>query len=267
MAKLKVDGGELWWQVSGTGAPLVILRGLGRSTRHWMGFEKKVAESFQTICIDARGIGRSTAKPSWTLSIGSMADDVARVLDHLDIPKASIFGVSLGGMVAMAFGARHQHRTHKLVVANSSIATRRALRLTPAAMQTLVLGVTNPQRRHELLARVLTAPGKNDSDLQKLAKAWEKIEQQEGTPLLTILKQLGAAARFTAAELKPLSAPTLVMVGREDQFVPTINSAIIRESIPGSEYVEIEGAGHELTLDKAEDVLAAIKSFVTGVTG
>jgi 3-oxoadipate enol-lactonase len=264
VAKLKVDGGEIWWQVSGTGAPLVILRGLGRSTRHWMGFEKKVAESFQTICIDARGTGRSTARPSWNLTIASMADDVALVLDHLGIPRTSIFGVSLGGMVAMAFGGRHQHRTHRLVVANSSVANRRALRLTPAALRALVQGAASPTRRHELLARVLTTPGKKDLEIQKLAKAWEKIEAQEGTPVMTVLKQLGAAARFTAAELKALNVPTLIMVGRDDQFVPTINSTIIRESIPGCEYVEIDGAGHELTLDKTDEVLAAIKAFVTG---
>ena len=102
------SGHKIYYETNGQGTPLVALRGLGRSMRHWLGYEKKLAKHFQVITVDARGIGRSAQKPGWMDTVFDLADDVAAVLDDLKITQAHILGVSLGGMVALAIGLKHE---------------------------------------------------------------------------------------------------------------------------------------------------------------
>jgi len=265
MAKLKVDRGEIFFQVLGEGQPVVMLRGLGRSIRHWLGFEKKIAEYFRVICIDARGIGRSSAVAPWALTIDSMASDVALVLDHLEIPAAHLFGISLGGMVALSFGMNYPDRALSITAINASVGAGRNLRLSPKGMTILLRAIKDPRARHDLLAQVLLAPGATDGRLRKIANSWRKIESEEGTSVATVIKQLGAAIRFWPGDrLAALKPRTMIVVGTADQFVPPDNSRIIHRRIPGAELVEISGAGHELNYDKPDELADAFRKFAAG---
>ena len=83
--------------------PLLMLRGLGRSSWYWLGYDEILAEHFRVITVDHRGIGRSTVPQDWNDSIDDIAGDVIQVLEELQISRVHIFGfLSLGGMVAMS---------------------------------------------------------------------------------------------------------------------------------------------------------------------
>jgi pimeloyl-ACP methyl ester carboxylesterase len=129
MSEIVAKNGTIEYSEHGSGHPLVMLRGLGRTVRHWAGFEKAMARHFRVITFDLRGIGTNKIPLSPRHSLFDVALDVKEVLDHLNIEKASILGVSLGGMVAMACGLSFPDRVYSLIIVNSSIAGQKLMRL------------------------------------------------------------------------------------------------------------------------------------------
>jgi 3-oxoadipate enol-lactonase len=253
------------FEVKGEGPDLVMLRGLGRNMKHWLGFDKLAAKHFRVITIDARGLGESRRTMSFADTIYDLADDVIRVLDETGTASTHVMGVSLGGMVAMAMGLKHPARTSSLVLVNSSIAGSGHLRLSVPATMLLLRAVAQGDKIYGELARLLLGPDASEQKRQKLAREWLKIDtEMKVTPGL-VAKQLLAAARFRVRdELTDLRVPTLVLCGTGDQFVPRENSKVIAGLIPGSTLLEVDGAGHELTMDHPDQALEAIKGFIKG---
>ena len=107
MPKIKVGDVNLNYDVDGKGDPLLMIMGLGASSAQWdPELVEDLARTFRVITFDNRGTGQSD-KPDVPYSIEMFADDAAGMLEHLDIPTAHIFGVSMGGMIAQEFALRH----------------------------------------------------------------------------------------------------------------------------------------------------------------
>lgn len=267
MARSRKAKSGIHYEVRGDGPPLVMLRGLGRNMKHWLGFDRVAAERFQVITIDARGLGGSSLDMTLTDTIEDLADDVISVLDQVGCEKAHVMGVSLGGMVTLATGLRHPHRTSSLTVVNSSIAGSGVRRLSNPAIKSLLQAATLGPRGYVDLARALLAPGADAGLCQKVAREWWKIDQKRQASAGIVLKQLFAAARFRVREdLQGLSVPALVLYGEGDQFVPVENSRIIAGLIPGAKLVGVPGGGHEITLDCPDAVLDAVTEFIEGLS-
>lgn len=263
MGRSRKGKSGIHYEVRGEGPDLVMLRGLGRNMKHWLGFEHKVANHFRAITIDAREIGKSKRGMSVTDTIYDLADDVMQVLDEVGSEKSHIMGVSLGGMVAMAVGVKHPARTSSLVIVNSSIAGSGHARLSASAWMLLLRAVAFGPAIYDDLARLLLGPEAPVELRKKVAKDWLIIDQASKVAPAVIVKQILAAARFRARdELCGIEVPTLVLYGKGDQFVPTANSELIASLIPGARLLGIEGGGHELTIDRPDEALAAIRKFI-----
>ncbi|MBA2344337.1 MAG: alpha/beta hydrolase [Rubrobacter sp.] len=110
---------RMYYEIQGTGRPLVVLHGAFMSTDAMGGIVAPLAETRQVIAVDLQGHGR-TADVDRPLSYEQMADDVAALLRHLEIEKADVFGYSMGGGVAFQVAMRHPALVRKLVVASAS---------------------------------------------------------------------------------------------------------------------------------------------------
>lgn len=254
---------DIHYEVHGEGPDLVMLRGLGRNIKHWLGFDKFAARHFRTISIDARGLGKSTRDMSPLDTIYDLADDVVRVMDAVGIDQSHVLGVSLGGMVSMAMGLKHPARTSSLVIINSSIAGSGHPRLTLPAWLLLLRAVALGPAIYDDLARLLLGPEASVDLRKKVAREWLKIDQSMKVSPALIVKQILAASRFRVrGDLSAIKAPTLVMYGKGDQFVPYANSELIAKLIPRARMVGIEGAGHELTIDRPDEALEEIRKFI-----
>jgi len=97
---IAVNGIELYYQSHGTGAPLLVLAGLGLDVSEMGTLTGPLAARFRVIAADNRGAGRS-AKPPGPYSIEQMAADVAGLMDRLELPRAHVLGMSLGGRAGM----------------------------------------------------------------------------------------------------------------------------------------------------------------------
>src|ERR1700682_2151506 len=107
MPQVRIRDVNLHYDEHGSGDPLLMIMGLGASSAAWdPPLVDELAKSFRVVTFDNRGTG-PTAKPDIPYSSEMFADDAAGVLEHLEIPTAHIFGVSMGGMIAQEFALRH----------------------------------------------------------------------------------------------------------------------------------------------------------------
>jgi len=264
MKKLETPQGCISYDTCGSGPPLVMLRGLGRSVRHWLGYEAVLARDFQVITVDHRGVGDSTLACHWTLSIFDLARDVLKVLDHLGVESTHTLGVSLGGMVALAMGLMMPERSRSLVVVNTSIAGQKALRMSPEAALTLGLArIKGDSVFHARLVDLLVGPDCSVERRAEIAQQFEDIASLEGLYTEVVFKQLAAAARFRVARrLRSLAVPTLVLYSTHDRFVPNDNSKKLVQYIPGAKLLPLERAGHEPSLDKGEEFAREVRTWL-----
>lgn len=253
------------YQTHGDGPPVVMLRGLARSTSHWLGYEKELAKHCQVVTIDSRGIGKTTYPLALSNSLFDLADDVVTVLDKLKISKAHILGVSLGGMVTLAAGIKHSERCHSLITLNTSIARQKTLRLSPAGIWAIAQGLLSRDQAkiHHNLANILTATEYSNEKKHKAAEQFRQIAEREGLYVRTALKQLILAARFDISKyIDKLNMPILLIYGEDDRFVPNINTIKIKSLLPHAHLLAISAAGHEISMDQPDALKMAIKNWL-----
>jgi pimeloyl-ACP methyl ester carboxylesterase len=92
---------ELYYEIYGSGTPLLLLHGFGGCTQNWHPFTEAIAERYRLILVDLRGHGHST-NPDSTFTHRHAGRDVLRLLDHLEIERCLAPGISSGGMTLRA---------------------------------------------------------------------------------------------------------------------------------------------------------------------
>jgi pimeloyl-ACP methyl ester carboxylesterase len=120
MPAAKIDGINMAYDVSGQGEPLVLIMGLLGGTRQSWVFQKRAfSKHFKVITFDSRGMGKSD-KPSEPFTMKTLADDTIGLMNHLNIDKAHVLGVSHGGRVAQEVAINYPERVNKLVLASTN---------------------------------------------------------------------------------------------------------------------------------------------------
>jgi len=254
MPKVQVGDVNLNYDLHGKGEPLLMIMGLGASSAAWdPELVEDLARTFRVITFDNRGTGQSD-KPDAPYSIEMFADDAAGLLKKLEVPRAHIFGVSMGGMIAQEFALRH-----------------------PAQTATLTLGCTTAGGTHSVppppeSLKVLTAPREGVSPEEVIRRGWPlgytakyiagnraSLEAsiprllKHPTPPFAFQRQLeGTYTLKTFDRLPQIKAPTLVITGAEDVLIPAKNSEIIAAQIPGSKLHLIKDAGHAFWVRRDE---------------
>ena len=132
------DGLKLRYEIRGAGEPVALIMGFSGSGRGWgEAFLKLMEARFKIFVIDNRGTGESD-KPDAEFTLGDMAADIAAVLDHAKTPRAHIFGISMGGMIAQEFALAYPQRTRGLVLGCTNCGASHSIAADPAAIANLI---------------------------------------------------------------------------------------------------------------------------------
>lgn len=241
------------YNVYGSGSTtVVLLRGLGRWSDHWLGFEKVlVAKGLRVISVDNRGFGKSQMpKPEKNLRLDMLADDVALIIAKEAPNGAHVVGVSLGGMIGLALAAHRPQLVKSLLVVNSSVASAKLRRLSNNAVSALASVTLRAKRGYQKLAQCLLGDAVNQELIQKLAKEWSAIDQDTKPQLGMVWSQLMAAKKFGGdVEMASIKCPVTIVKSEKDLFVDPANSDYIHKNIRGSTIVRHPTAGHELAFE------------------
>src|SRR5579883_1816289 len=115
-----LDDAELYYRVLGAGEPLLLLMGLGGTQEAWgTPFLEALARDWRVIAMDHRGAGRST-RGNAAYTLPQLADDAALLLQQAGAPRAHVFGLSMGGMVAQELALRHAASVGGLILASTN---------------------------------------------------------------------------------------------------------------------------------------------------
>jgi len=266
MSFLRVDEIQLAYTDAGMGLPVVLLHGYPFNRTLWNEQVSALSNSYRVITPDLRGLGESDAAAGGDASPGAatmnqMAQDVAALLDHLEISRAVIGGLSMGGYVALAFYKQFPSRVRGLILADT-----RAQADTEEGKQ------TRRQQAEKALAEGMA--GIADSMLPKLltpdtvSKRPEVVKRVRDMMLKTKPEGaagalLGMAEREDQTPLLPrITCPTLILVGQEDPITPVADSEKMHRDISGSRLVVIENASHVSNLERTEQFNEELMRFL-----
>jgi 3-oxoadipate enol-lactonase len=259
----KTKTGKIYYEVSGAGPTLLLIRGLGRWSEHWLGWQESLSKSFQVIVFDGRGLGRSTGSLMPWNTMSDLTSDLAAILKAERIASAHLVGVSLGGMMALQFGLDYPDLTTSVTAINASIGRSGHMRLTLPALGLLASAPVRKLAIYPELADLLTSPKASSESKKKIFERWLEIDKKYPQPKNIIGSQLIIGAKWRRWEsLSQIQAPVHIIVGNDDQFVPRGNSLFIAEKIPHAKLTEIEDAGHEIHVEQPSQLEHAVVGFI-----
>ncbi len=263
------DGVKLRYEVRGEGEPLALIMGFGGAGRAWgEPFLKLMEARFKIFVIDNRGTGESdSAEAEFTL--GDLAADVAAVLDHAKIPRAHIFGISMGGMVAQEFVLAFPSRTRGLVLGCTNCGASHSIPADSAALANLIPapGMDPVEQARRAFSVACGKAFLNSAAGQAtLDNAIAEMGNYPMTPMTTFMRQGQAIGGFDSfARLGQIKSPTLIIHGDDDSIVPYPNAEVLRGAIAGSKKHTLKAAGHMFFWEVPEEAVRAAGEFLSAV--
>ena len=262
MSNVLVNGVKLYYEIHGAGEPLLLIEGLGYASWSWFRQVEELSYAYRVVTFDNRGVGQSD-KPDIPYSIDLMADDVAHLLESLNIERAHILGVSMGGYIAQKLAINYPQMVKSLVLGCTSFGGPQSIPLTEEALQSML-------KVEGLNAEEVIRQGFKAAISPKFIKAYPDVVDQlvawrldNPTPRYAWDRQFAAARAFNLeSQLHKIKVPTLVITGSDDIVVPPQNSSLLAERISGAQLVMIPGGGHLFFIEKAEEFNRKVLEFL-----
>jgi 3-oxoadipate enol-lactonase/4-carboxymuconolactone decarboxylase len=254
------DGGELAYRLDGpAGAPTIVLsNSLGTSLELWEPQMEALAGYFRVLRYDQRGHGASDSPPG-TYSIAQLAGDVLQLLDAVGCARASIAGISLGGMVAMYLAAHHPERIERVVLACT------APYLGPAEQWRERAQLVRTGGTAGIAANVLErwfTPSFHTSRPDLIGRFKAMIASCAADGYASCCEAI--AGMDQRPSLPAISAPTLVVCGAEDPATTPATGLAMQSAISGAAFVVIPRAAHIANVEQPEMFTSALLAHLTG---
>ena len=248
------------YTVEGNGPALLLLHGTGGDGfSHWGQLLRHLTPKHTVICPDYAGSGQTTDGGD-PLQLDDLVTQIVAVADACGQTTFDLVGYSLGAVIAAVVAARHPQRVRSLVlVAGFAGGSDSRSELQFGLWRELIA------RDQALMARFILLTG---SHPQWLSAQPSAVLEKRVTAIVKFTNWAGMARQADLdarvdirAELALIQAPTLVIVGSQDQMVPRAQTQVLADGIAGATLQELD-AGHLMTLEQPEALALAIAQFV-----
>jgi aminoacrylate hydrolase len=255
-----VDGSEFYYETAGNGPPLLLVTGLAGVSSYWDPNVAELSAHFTTIRYDHRGTGRSI-RSERDYSIEMLTDDLVGLMDQLGIERASFLGHSTGGAIGQVLAARHPQRVDRMVLYGSWATLCTQMRLC-MEMRLDLLDAYGVEGYHKASPVFLYPPRYVCDEWQCLADGITAAVAASTTP--SILKaRAEAVIRYDGSSyLGAISAPTLVLVAKDDILTPLLASEELARGIPGATLQVLSYGAHAASVSDPETFNRAVLSFL-----
>lgn len=251
------DGCQLHYEDYGHGAPLLLVHGLGSSTRDWEYQIPVLSQHYRVLALDVRGHGRSD-KPRETYRIADFADDVAALIEHLQLPPVHLVGISMGGMIGFQLGVDRPELLRSLTIVNSGPEVK-----AKSPRDWLEIGKRWTLSRLlslETIAKALGKllfPGPEQAELRrKIEERWPQNDKRAYLASLDAIIGWGVRER-----LSRITCPTLVISADRD-YTPVERKREYVAEMPDARLLVIENSRHATPLDQPERFNSALLAFL-----
>jgi 3-oxoadipate enol-lactonase len=253
MKFVSVHGIDLAYTRRGTGTPLVLIHGFPLDHTSWDKAASLLESEFEIITPDLRGFGQSTTLET-PYTVSDMADDLAGLLDSLEIEKTVIAGHSMGGYVALAFAKKYPQRVSGLgLISSQAVADapdRKEGRYKTAAEVA--------EKGTVVVADAMTPKLSADVKVQSIVRA--VIEKQGKSGVIGALQAM-AEREDSMSFLSLFTFPLLLVHGDSDLLIPIERAREIKAALPSAKLVELPGAGHTPMMEFPEATADGLRFF------
>ncbi len=268
MPRVQIDGVGIYYESHGAGFPLVLTYCLGGNASMWAGQIPAFAKHYRYVVWDPRGHGGSESPPlPEQYGVQRSAEDLRGLLDHLEIERAYVGGLSMGGGITARFTVAYPERVEALIILDSNTAS--GVPLTPARREV----------REKTIA--LCEAGDMDAVATYFLQANASYHLVEGDSpaarkrlhqMIRALNPVGFAntmrammqTDFPTERLAQITAPTLVLAGEQDPALEAVQ--LTQRTIPGAVLKTIANAGHLSNLDQPQAFERHILDFLHDVS-
>ncbi|MDZ4232127.1 MAG: alpha/beta hydrolase [Candidatus Pacearchaeota archaeon] len=251
--KAEVKGIETNYTVEGLGTPLLILHGWGSSSESWERVQSELAhDGFSVICLDLPGFGKTFPPPeAWGVSL--YAAFVLSFLAQLGLNRVVLLGHSFGGQIAVRIASEHPDLAEKLILVapaalrhDPGVATKAAAvaAKTAGALFYLFPASKLKQNMKSLLYMLLRRRDYLQAE-GVMRQVFQRVIREDSTSFLS-----------------RISAPTLLIWGDRDSFVPLEDAFELERSIPHATLKVIPNVGHSPQLAVPEETISLIREFL-----
>lgn len=248
----------------GKGRPVIILHGLFGSARNWQSIAKTLAENYRVITPDLRNHGLSPHVDN--MSYPEMADDIIRLVNKLELNNVILVGHSMGGKVAMTACLLKPELLTGLIVIDIAPVTYKHdfLSLVEAMNELNLSNIKNRTDAEDELFR-----STNNINLARFI-VQNLVRTNEGFQWRINLKQITSCLEGLSTFPEALAdhscrLPSLFLGGADSNYVRSIHNEAIYKYFPAAEIKMLENAGHWLHVDKPEEFMKSITSFINCV--
>jgi 3-oxoadipate enol-lactonase len=243
---------KLHWESFGEGPAVLLIAGQGMTVDGWWATIPILTRSFRVIAFDNRGTGGSS-RLRLPYTVAQMAGDAIAVLDAAGEQRAHVYGISLGSLVAQEVALRHPDRVQALVLGASSAGGFAAYKPSPTSFaQTFLVrvGAMGPEEAEWAAVPYTYAEKTRRFHPERIGVDIAHRLSSPPEPLAYLHQATAVATHDAYERLNQIAAPTLVVHGEEDVFVPPANALVLAERIPAAQLRMWPDAGHMYTIDE-----------------
>lgn len=262
--EVKIDDVEICYDDFGESAiPVIFIHGFPFNKSSWQPQMDFLKSSYRVIAYDIRGFGKSTSgdeKPS----INLFADDLIQMMDVLQIKKAIVCGLSMGGYILLNAINRYPERFHAIILSDT---------------QCIADSAEAKEKRYKIIKQIETdgltdfAAGfiKNVFCQESLDNKKEMVEKIKNMILSTKMEAVtGTLAALAQRQekcfsLNEISIPVLILCGKEDIVTPPVQSEFLHTHIKNSKFHSLGNAGHMANLEQPDEFNNFINDFITNL--
>lgn len=255
------DGIQLYYEEIGAGEPLLLISGQGGDHTNWDSIRDDFADKYRVITFDHRGTGQSDKPTEPPYSTRGFAQDAVAILDHLAIPRAHAYGISMGGRICQWLGIEHPDRIGALVLGCTTPGNAHGVRRPADVDASMANRSPDPETALLTMLNVIVSPAWMKAHQEYVAQARENAQH----PIPAYAQRLHylASEGHDAWDLLPsIKAPTLVIHGSNDVVNPTANAPLLVSRIPDAELYLVEGGRHGYFIEFREEASRVVNEFL-----
>lgn len=244
MPSVDAGGTELHYARAGAGEPMLLIQGMSATHLAWgRPFLAQLEQSFDCIVFDNRGMGLS-GPAELPFGITDLAGDTIGLLDALEIERAHVVGISMGGMVAQELALAHPGRIRTLTLGATYCGGPEGTLMDPEDLQMLGAAMASGDREKVLRAmwEINLSPGFREDD-RRYAEFREMAQALPASREVILEQMRACGAHDTSTRLGRISVPTQVIHGTADRLLKVGNGEQIA-ALLGVEPQLLEGVGH-----------------------
>jgi 3-oxoadipate enol-lactonase len=260
MPKARINGIELYYEIHGEGAAVVLAHGGGGNHLSWWQQIPVFSKHFRCLTFDHRGFGSSRDLPDGP-GADAFVEDLRQLLDQVGIERAALVSQSMGGWTSLGFASRYPERVSALALCDTTG------------------GIDDPEVAREMKALSATLQGglaavlqrAYSSEFPKREPAKRFLYQEISALNVNVPPNLLTKLNAMRHKVEPIierRTPTLLLVGEEDQVTPAKTMQLLAARLPHAHFVTIPGAGHSVYFERPDEFNKIVIEFLrTAIPG